>query len=41
MEKPVYIQPSIYLTIEEQIAYNVAYLAELKAWEAAQTTETE
>ena len=41
MEKPVYIQPSIYLTIEEQIAYNEAYLVELKAWEAAQTTETE
>ena len=37
MEKPVYVQPSIYLSQEEQIAANEAYLAELAAWEAAQT----
>ncbi len=41
MEKPIYIQPSIYLTVEEQIAANEAYLAELQAWEAAQTEATE
>lgn len=41
MEKPVYILPSIHLTDEERIAYNDAYLVELKAWEAAQTEETE
>ena len=41
MEKPVYTQPSIYLTVEEQIAANEAYLAELQAWEAAQTEATE
>jgi len=41
MEKPVYVLPSIYLTDEERIAYNDAYLVELRAWEAAQTTETE
>ena len=41
MEKPVYTQPSIYLTVEEQIAANDAYLVQLKAWEAAQTEETE
>jgi len=41
MEKPVYVLPSIYLTDEERIAYNDAYLVELRAWEAAQTTDTE
>jgi len=41
MEKPVYVLPSIYLTDEERIAYNDAYLVELKAWEAAQTQEAE
>lgn len=41
MEKPIYVQPSISLTEEERIAYNDAYLVELRAWEAAQNTETE
>lgn len=41
MEKPIYVLPSIYLTEEERIAYNDAYLAELKAWETAQTEATE
>ena len=36
MKKPTHTQPSIYLTVEEQIAANLAYLAELKAWEAEQ-----
>ncbi len=34
--KPIYIQPSIYLSLEDQIAYNEAYLVELKEWYAKQ-----
>lgn len=41
MQKPIYIQPSIDLTVEEQIAANQAYLVELMAWEEAQTTDAE
>ena len=36
MEKPVYIQPSINLTVKKQIAYNQAYYAELQAWKESQ-----
>ena len=41
MEKPIYVQPSIDLSKTKRINYNKACLAELKAWEAAQTKETE
>lgn len=44
MEKPIYIQPSINLSIEEQIAYNLEYAAKLdayKQWLAEQNTTTE
>lgn len=36
MQRPIYIQPSIYIPIEEQIAYNLAYTAKLKEWNESQ-----
>ena len=36
MKKPIYIQPSINLSIKEQIEYNLAWWTEFQEWEAEQ-----
>lgn len=41
MEKPKYVQPSIYLSKTKKINANKKYLADLKAWKEAQKKETE
>ena len=41
MEKPVYTQPSIYLSKTKKVNANKKYLADLKAWKEAQNKPTE
>jgi len=41
MNKPIYVAPSIFLSMEDRIIANQEFSIALKAWEASQITETE